>query len=152
MRNFKWLALVVLLSSASSTRSVQAHGECEYCSLEVLGDSEVELKNAGKTVDYRCVYCALAQAKKFKGNLFIKAPLETKGKWVTISRTSGKWSSSVPNVLFVAKKASHVHCQTTYRAISSRKAYDAYLKKNKALVGGTVSRTLTQMLAFSKAI
>jgi hypothetical protein len=114
-------------------------------------DNEVIMKAGSKSTDYRCVYCAMSEAhSEIKGDLTIVAPAEAKGKKVTIKRTSGKWLVSPPSAVFVGAKVSHRYCQTGYRAVTSRKAFDAYVKANKKVVGDAKPLSLAQMVALTK--
>ncbi|HVF09873.1 MAG TPA: hypothetical protein VNA16_03675 [Abditibacteriaceae bacterium] len=139
-----------------STRPAMAHkGDCTYCGLPIVQntasqDNEVILKHGAKRVEYRCVYCALAEAKSaFKNDLSIVAPSEKKGKPVLIKRVRGKWSASPANPIFIAAKVSHRHCQTGYRAFTSRAAFNAHVKKHKSIVKDAKPLTLSQMVALA---
>jgi hypothetical protein len=97
------------------------------------------------------VFCALAEAKtKYTGDLTILAPSETKGKYVVISRKGGAWSAAPDGAVFIGEKVNHKHCQTGYRALTSRDAFDAYIKKNRAIVGDAKPLTLAQMVELAK--
>jgi hypothetical protein len=85
-----------------------------------------------------------------KGDLTITAPAEAKGKVVKISRKGGKWTATPASAVFVGAKVSHRYCQTGYRAVTSRKAFDAYVRANKKIVGDAKPLTLAQMIALSK--
>jgi hypothetical protein len=52
--------------------------------------------------------------------------------------------------VFVGAKVSHRYCQTGYRAVTSRKAFDAYVKANKKVVGDAKPLSLAQMVALTK--
>jgi hypothetical protein len=157
MKNTKifTFALAALLGTALTSTQVFAHGDCPMCSLPVVDDTakvdyEVELKSGKKTVDYRCVYCALADAGEYKGDITVMAPSETKGKKIAIKRVGGKWSAPAGTV-FVAAKVKHNLCQSGYRAFSSRKAFDAWAKNNQATLKGAKPINLTQMLKVAAA-
>jgi hypothetical protein len=155
MNKILTFALAALLGTTFSSTHVMAHGECPMCALPVVADTakvdyEAVLKSGNKTVDYRCVYCALADAGSYKGNIVILAPSETKGKKIAIRRTGGKWSAPAGTV-FVAAKVNHKLCQSGYRAFSSRKAFDAYAKKNPSIVKGAKPINLAQMLKVAEA-
>ena len=130
--------------------------ECPFCSLDVLPnttkqDNETVLKQGRKQVKYRCVYCALADAgTEYKGDLTVIAPSEKRGKPVILKRAKGKWSASPASVVFVAQRVSHRHCQTGYRALTSKAAFAYYVKSNKKLLGDAKPLSLAQMLAISK--
>lgn len=132
--------------------------KCPYCYLEVLKDT-AEADNAvtltqgagKKEVRYRCVFCAIARAKTdFKGDVTITAPTETKGKPVRILRREGKWSMEPVSALFVAVPSTHNHCQTTYRALTGKEGFDAYVAKNGALLKSARALNLTEMVEVSR--
>ncbi len=144
------LAIAALLLGASGGSVLAAQPDCPLCSMPVEAntakvDNVVTLKSGGKTVPYRCVYCALDDRDQYKGDLTIKAPTEIKGKWVTISRKGDAWISSLPGVVFVAKKASHRYCPETYHALTSAKAFAAYAKANP-MVAGSKPISLAEMI------
>jgi hypothetical protein len=131
--------------------------DCPVCSLPVVQDTadldnEVKLRYGRKRIEYRCVYCALTEAQNdFKdGDVAIAAPSETKGKPVVLKREAGKWSATPATAVFVAEKVKHKHCQVGYRALTSRAAFEAYAKKNKAVIGDAKPISLAQMLEVSK--
>lgn len=135
---------------------VAAHeAKCPYCKLDVVQDTatldnEVALRYGRKRIEYRCVFCALAQAKsEFKGDLTILAPSEAKGKPILISRKGGKWSAPA-GAVFVGERANHRYCQITYRAFTNRAAFDAYVKKNQARVKDAKPLTLAQMVEIAR--
>jgi hypothetical protein len=151
------LSLGALVGGLVSNSPALAHeGECSFCSMPIIQntakqDNEVVLKAGSKHSDYRCVYCALSEAHSdIKGDLSIVAPAEAKGKIVTISRKAGKWTTTPASAVFVGAKVSHRYCQTGYRAVTSRKAFDTYVKQNKKIVGDAKPLTLAQMIALTK--
>jgi len=130
--------------------------DCPFCNLAVLKntpklDNETTLRHGRKRIEYRCVYCALADAiTEFKGDVTIIAPSEKKGKPVTLKRTAGKWSVMPASAVFVAQPVSHRHCQVGYRALTSKAAFANYVKANKKVVGAAKPLSLAQMVAASK--
>jgi hypothetical protein len=151
------VSLGALAGGVVNNSPALAHeGECSFCSMPIIQntakiDNEVIMKVGSKSTDYRCVYCAMSEAHgDVKGDLTIVAPAETKGKNVTIKRTAGKWMVSPPSAVFVGAKVSHRYCQTGYRAVTSRKAFDAYVKANKKVVGDAKPLSLAQMVALTK--
>lgn len=130
--------------------------QCPYCRLDVVQDTtqqdnEVALKYGRKRIEYRCVYCALAQAKSdYQGDVTILAPSEIKGKPVVISRTGGKWSVSPESAFFTGAKVNHQQCQTSYRAFSSRTAAEAYLQEHQDVLNDAKPLTLTEMAEMAK--
>lgn len=138
-------------------RPAMAHETtCPYCRLDVVQDTtqqdnEVALKYGRKRIEYRCVYCALAQAKSdYQGDITILAPSEIKGKPVVISRTGGKWTVSPETTLFTGAKVNHQQCQTAYRAFTNRSAAEAYLQKHQDVFKDAKPLTLTEMAEVAK--
>src|ERR1700730_18012120 len=67
---------------------------CPFCALDLVRDTDsvdnqVQLERNGKKTPYRCVLCAVADAKTDKGDVKIVAASEKKGKAVTITRKAG---------------------------------------------------------------
>jgi hypothetical protein len=131
--------------------------KCPYCRLDVVQDTpqqdnEVALRYGQKRIEYRCVYCALAQAKSdYKGDLTVLAPSEIKGKPVVISRTSGKWSVSPETAVFTGQqKVNHPQCQVGYRAFSNRAALDAYTKQHEDLLKDARPLTVTEIVEVAR--
>lgn len=151
------LAAIAASNLAVITPAFAHDADCPVCKLNVIQDTkeqdnEVALRYGRKRIEYRCVYCAITDANKgaYKdGDIKILAPSETRSKPVVIERTGGKWSAPQGTV-FVAVKNSHKHCQTTYRAFSSKAAFDAHVKKNEALLKDAKPLTLEEMVAVSK--
>lgn len=110
-------------------------------------DNMVSLEASGKSQRYRCIMCALADAKGVKGDLAITAASDRKGEPVRIARTNGKWSISPPEAVFAYSEGSHEQCQNRYRAILSRNGFAAYARNNHSLLGNSKPLTLVQMLA-----
>jgi hypothetical protein len=153
------LAAVLTLGVAGlGARPAMAHEtKCPYCRLDVVQDTsqqdnEVALRYGQKRIEYRCVYCALAQAKSdFKGDLTVLAPSEIKGKPIVISRTGGKWSVSPETALFTGQqKVNHPQCQVGYRAFSNRAAFDAYTKQHSDLLQDAKPLTVTEIVEVAK--
>src|SRR5688500_13372668 len=101
-------AMAALLAAAAGgpARPALAHeAKCPVCKLDVVQDTdkvhnEVALKFGRKRVEYRCVYCALRDAKSYNGDLTILAPSELKGKPVLLSRKEGKWTAQPDTAVF----------------------------------------------------
>jgi hypothetical protein len=157
-----WLAgtLATLLATSIgglAGRPAMAHETtCPYCRLDVVQDTaqqdnEVPLKYGRKRIEYRCVYCALAQAKgEYKGDVTILAPSEIKGKPVVISRTGGKWSVTPETTVFSGQKVNHQQCQVGYRAFTNQAAFDAYAKKHQDLLKDATPLTISAMVEAAK--
>jgi hypothetical protein len=129
---FALLAPTLLIATATPALAHEA--KCPYCKLDVVQDTkdldnEVKLRYGNKRIEYRCVMCAIAQAKtKFKGDVTILAPSTIKGKPVLITRKGGEWSAPEGTV-FIYQKGSHTKCQDLYRAATSHEAATAFAKK-----------------------
>ena len=85
------LVLIVLPAYCFAPGSDQEPDRCPYCRLPIKTDVDdtdfrVTMTHGGKTAAYRCVLCALADAKSMKGDLEISAASDKKGEPVKISR------------------------------------------------------------------
>lgn len=149
---------VTLTGSGFLPTAAFAHDTpCPYCKLKVTQntkeqDNEVALRYGRKRIEYKCVFCAIADTNNGtykESDVTILAPSEKKGQPVEIMRMAGKWMAPEGTV-FVAVKASHKVCQTTYRAFTNKAAFDAYVEKNQATVKGATPLTLDQLVALAK--
>lgn len=118
---------------------------CPFCGLKVVQgtktqDNEVVLRYGKKKIEYRCVYCALADAKRYDGDLIVYAPSEAVGKPVLLQRTAGKWSvvkeadgKLVPEegVVFINDFKSHPKCAMLSRAFHTKAGFDKYTTDNR---------------------
>lgn len=149
--------LLVVLTAAGagvghSALPASAHeGQCPVCKLDIpqdteQQDNEVALRSGRKRIEYRCVFCAVSDAKSFTGDVTVLAPSEQKGRPVLLSRSGGNWSAQPASALFVARKTTHRDCSITYRAFTTRPAFDAYTRKHAALLGDAPPLTLSQFL------
>jgi phage FluMu protein Com len=155
-----WLALGLAALLAPTAGSLRAHeAKCPHCKLDVVQDTpqqdnEVALKFGRKRIEYRCVYCAVVQARaEFKGDLTILAPSELKTKPVTLTRKGEAWTATPPTAAFVAVKAekpAHERCAVTYRAFTTAAAAGAYLAKHRAVLGEGQPLSLAQFLEIAK--
>ncbi|AIE83799.1 hypothetical protein [Fimbriimonas ginsengisoli] len=132
---------------------------CPLCGMKVVQgtktqDNEVVLRFGRKKIEYRCVYCAIADSKKYDGDLVVYAPSETKGKPVLLTRTAGKWAAVkesegklVPEsgVVFLNDFDSHDKCAKLSRAFHAKEGFDKYVKGNGAEKSKSMS--LTEMVA-----
>jgi hypothetical protein len=109
-------------------------------------DSQVQLERDGRKTAYRCVLCAIADAKADKKNVVIIAPSEKKGKPVTLTRTSGKWTVEPDTSIFVYAKGSHAECQVRYHAISSKAAFDSYVLNNPRVLNAAKTFSLEDLI------
>ncbi|RYG32843.1 hypothetical protein EON81_19695 [bacterium] len=144
------LGLVTVLFPVSAL----AHEtKCPYCKMDVVQDTkeidnEVILRYGNKRIEYRCVLCALAQAKtKYTGDVTIVAPSTIKGKPLNLKRVDGEWTAP-GGAVFVYQKGSHAVCQDIYRAATDKEAAEAWIKTK----GSTEAKILTlkEMLELSK--
>ena len=155
---FTWrLATVVTVLLLAGTGIATAHeAKCPYCELEVVQDTpeqdnETAIEYGKKRIEYRCVFCALADAEKsYTGDLTVLAPSEIKGKPVLIVRTGGAWSAP-DSTVFVGKKVKHRHCQTGYRAFTTTAAFEHHVSENKAILKDAKPITLDEMVKIAKA-
>jgi hypothetical protein len=106
----------------------------------------VTVEHAGKSQHYRCVFCALADAKDLVGDLTVLAASDKKGEPVRITRTAGKWAIAPSEAVFVFAEGSHEQCQSRYRALLSRESFNAYARQNGSLLGKSKPVTLEQLL------
>jgi hypothetical protein len=152
-------AIAVALSGTAllGMQPASAHeGKCPVCKLDVPQDTkdqdnEVALKSGRKRIEYRCVFCALSDAKSYTGDITVLAPSDVQGKPILLSRQGDKWSVTPETALFVGEKVNHRDCQTGYRAFTSRAAFDAWVKKNHALLGDAKPLSLQQIVDLSTA-
>jgi len=142
--------------AAPALRPAYAHeAKCPVCKLDVVQDTdkldnEVALKFGRKRIEYRCVYCALQDAKNYNGDLTILAPSELKGKPVTLARKEGKWSAKPESAVFVGHKVNHRSCQLGYRALTTKDAFDKWIHSNHDLLKDAKPLTLAEMLEVAK--
>jgi hypothetical protein len=132
--------------------------DCPHCKLPVVQDTEAQdnevvLRFGRKRIEYRCLYCALveAQTERYKGDVTILAPSENKGKPILISRKEGKWSVSPESAVFVGVNKEHKNCAVTYRAFTTRVAFDQYTGKNANLLKDAPVLSLTEILKVAAA-
>ena len=128
------VATVVALSGLFLAGAAFAHeAKCAFCNLDVpqdtaTQDNEVAIRAGRKRIEYRCAFCALSDAKTYRGDISILAPSEMHGKPVVISRTNGSWSVEPSGALFAAPKGKPAKCNVIYRAYSTRAAFDVAAK------------------------
>jgi hypothetical protein len=142
--------------TGSAVRPALAHeAKCPVCKLDVVQDTEqldneVAIKSGRKRIEYRCVSCALNDAKSYTGDITVLAPSELKGKPVVLSRKDGKWSVAPETAVFVGQKVNHRSCQVGYRALTTPAAFEKWVHANHELLNGAKPLTLDQMLEISK--
>lgn len=131
-------ALALSLNLLPLNFATAHEADCPYCSQPITQDTptqdnEVVLKYGRKRIEYKCVYCAVAEAKtEYKGgDVAIAAPSEKKGEPVIVKRTGGNWSATPATAVFVAQTpVKHRSCQVTARAFRTKSAADSYIKAN----------------------
>lgn len=151
--------VAALLAMSASVVPAFAHeAPCPYCGMAItqdtpLQDNEVTLKIGRKRVEYKCVYCALSEAKtEYQGDLTILAPSETKGEPIKLTRANGKWTASSETVAFVTNAPlKHKVCHVQARAFTSPEAAQAYIAKNQESLTDAKPLSLSQMLALVDA-
>jgi hypothetical protein len=130
-------SLLALIAAPFITSVASAHeGPCPYCSMPITQDTptqdnEVALKIGRKRIEYKCVYCAVAEANtEYKGDLSIYAPSEKKGEPVVLKRTGDKWSVLPKTAYFVSNdKVKHRTCEVQARAFTTEKEAQTYAKE-----------------------
>lgn len=157
---FSVLGLTALLSfgllAGTATPALAHETKCPYCKLDVVQDTETQdneviLRYGNKRIEYRCVLCAIAQAKtKYKTDVTILAPSTTKGKPVVIKRTNGEWTTEQPDAVFVHVKGSHAECEIRYRALLNKEEFDKYVAANATLLKDAKPLSLKDIVELSK--
>ena len=148
------LFVTTLLVPVAAIRPVFAHeAPCPYCGMTITQDTptqdnEVALKVGRKRIEYKCVYCALADANtEYQGDLSILAPSEKKGEPVMLMREGGKWSAMPAAPYFVSATAlKHKVCQAQARAFTTKDAAQAYIDANKDTLADAKPLTLDEMV------
>lgn len=141
---------------AAGVRPALAHeAKCPVCKLDVVQDTdkldnEVALKFGRKRIEYRCVYCALQDAKSYNGDVTILAPSELKGKPVLLTRKEGKWSVAPEAAVFVGHKVNHRQCEVGYRALTNRSAFDKWVHSNHELLKDAKPLSLGEMVELAR--
>ncbi len=150
-------ALTVISSVALpflGLRPALAHQvDCPFCAMSITQDTpkqdnETTLKMGSKRLEYKCVYCALSEAKSEfpTGDLTINAPSEKTGKPVVLKRAGGKWSATPATAFFVAPEhIKHKSCNAQARAYTTKAA-----AQNAATTNGGKAMTLAQLNAMVK--
>lgn len=139
------LAIVALYFTTGKAHEA----ECPFCKLALVQntdkiDNEVVLMYGNKKIEYRCIYCVFADQGRYKGDLMVHAPSETKGAPVIIKRTGDKWTAP-DSTVFLNQFKRHKNCASHSRAFTSKAAFDAYVKANN-IVDAT-AHTLAQEIA-----
>lgn len=158
MKRLGWLLPVTLIALFTSLPEIaRAHeAKCPFCEQDVVQntpeqDNEVALRYGRKRIEYRCVMCAIADAKTYDGDITILAPTEIKAKPALIHRENGAWRSEPENLVFLGERVKHRHCQIGYRAFTTRTAMDAHVKKNKVILKEGKPLTLAEMVKIAES-
>jgi hypothetical protein len=140
-------ALSTLQLSAPLPLAFAHKADCPVCDMAIVEKEEVRMKVGNNTHDYRCVLCAIAEAKGEypKSDVTISAPSE-KSTRITVKRVKGKWSASPASAVFL-KAGKHRTCHLGYHAFTSKSALAAWAKKNNL---ENTPLSLSQMVAVSK--
>ncbi len=131
------LAVMALVGTGTmmlGTPAMAHDADCPFCKLKLLQntkeqDNEVVLKYGNKKIEYRCVFCAIADSKRYKGDLVVLAPSEKKGEPIVLKRTAANWSAPEGTVFLNAFKK-HADCSLLSRAFTSQAALETYAHKN----------------------
>lgn len=141
------IAMSTLLASGPLPIAFAHKADCPVCDMAIVEKEEVQMKVGGKNIAYRCVLCALAEAKSdyAKNDVSISAPSE-KSTRVLIKRIKGKWSASPSSAVFL-KAGKHRTCPVGFHAFTNKAGAAAWAKKN-----GFENKplSLSQMIAASK--
>ncbi|MBM3459236.1 MAG: hypothetical protein FJX77_11970 [Armatimonadetes bacterium] len=146
------LTAVALTCAALTPRALPAHeAECPVCKQEVvqdteLVDNEVAIRYGRKRIEYRCVWCAVRDAKTYTGDLTILAPSELKGKPVLLARKGERWSVQPEETVFLGQKTHPKECHLTFRAFARRAALEAWAKQHGSATAQAGPLTLPQLL------
>lgn len=126
---------------------------CPYCNMKITQDTpaqdnEVALKVGRKRIEYKCVFCALAEAvTEYQGDLSIAAPSEKKGEPVVLKRTADKWTALPATAHFVSRDPlKHKMCDMQARAFSTKAAAQAYINAHKDELADAKPLTLDEMV------
>ncbi|BCM89752.1 hypothetical protein IAD21_01599 [Abditibacteriota bacterium] len=141
-----------------ATPSAFAHiAPCPYCAMTITQDTptqdnEVALRIGRKRIEYKCVYCALAEAQtEYQGDLTVIAPSEKKGEPILISRKNGQWSAPDGACYVLNAPVKHKVCQEQARAFTSKEVAQKYLNANKDTLPGAKIVTLPELVKVSGA-
>lgn len=154
-RAFAGLFATTLLAPFATPAAFAHIAPCPYCSMTITQDTEaqdneVALRIGRKRIEYKCVYCALAEAQtEYQGDLTILAPSEKKGEPVAIARKEGKWTAPDGAAYVLNTPIKHKICQEQARAFSSKEAAQKYLDANKDSLPGAKLVTLDELVKAS---
>jgi hypothetical protein len=147
------LSLMTFTAFMTSIPAQAANRMCPYCAMPLGAPStQVWLHSGSKKVAYRCVFCAVSEAKtEYKGNLSILAPTENRKKPLIIKRTGGHWSSNLKGASFVGNmNVSHKSCPTSEHAFTSSAAAKKYIAQHKDVLSNGMLMSFNQFIAMTK--
>jgi hypothetical protein len=140
--------LGLLMALPITTASARA-ADCPVCDVAIVNAERTDMKIGAETIAYRCVLCAIAEAKSEypSSDVTIVAPSEKSSVKIVLKRTHGKWTSSPRSAVFLKAPVKHRQCATGYHAFTNKTALAAWAKKN-----GYPNKplTLAQMVAVSE--
>ncbi|RYX85083.1 hypothetical protein EON83_07500 [bacterium] len=152
-RVFAGLFATALLSSLATPAAFAHVAPCPYCGMSITQDTptqdnEVALRVGRKRIEYKCVYCALAEAQtEYTGDLTILAPSEKKGQPVVITRKNGQWSAGTEGAVYVLNSpVKHKVCEEQARAYTSKEAAQKFIDANKETLPSARIVTLTELV------
>jgi hypothetical protein len=130
------IIMLAFLLTANVATAVVHEVPCQFCNLMVVQntetqDNEVVLQFGNKKIEYRCVYCAISDSGRYRGDIVIYAPSEKVGAPVIILRKEGKWATRSEQAVFINMFKEHPQCAELSRAFHTREAFDAYVAKHK---------------------
>jgi hypothetical protein len=123
-----------LLVASLSSVAFAHEAPCPYCAMPITQDTaqqdnEVALKYGRKRIEYKCVYCAVADSKTEygSGDISILAPSDKKAQPIILKRTGGAWSAAPATAAFVLNQPlKHKTCDIQARAFTTAVAAKAY--------------------------
>lgn len=154
-RAFAGLFATALLAPFATPAAFAHVAPCPYCNMTITQDTEaqdneVALRIGRKRIEYKCVYCALAEAQtEYQGDLTILAPSEKKGEPVAIARKDGKWTAPEGAAYVLNSPLKHKVCEVQARAFSSQGAAQKYLDANKESLPSAKLLTLDELVKAS---
>jgi len=149
MKNIILASAILAFGTFGTVSPAFAHeADCPYCKIKLVQntkdqDNEVVVKFGNKKIEYRCIYCVLADEKKLTGDLIVYAPSESVGKPIILKRTNGTWSAPEGTVFLNAFRR-HRECAGNSRTFTSKSAFDKYVAANN--VSNAKALTLKEML------
>lgn len=137
MKLVKIGAVIALVAAILfSSQPGQAHeADCPYCKIKLVqntkdSDSEVVVRFGNKRIEYRCIYCVIADQDRMKSDLIVYAPSEIVGKPVLLRRIAGEWTGPEGAVYLNLLKG-HEQCAVTARAFTTKDAFEKYVSLHK---------------------